>query len=209
MQTINSETTSEPDYSSAISASTDFDRVLLKPVNECKAFISQLSHFQKILMITDGTVTELLEHHAGESIKVNKLYEKIETNFNKVPSCHRDLVDRKDLPVLVRRILLQGKTSQENYIYASSSILINNLPYSFRKDLVSSQIPIGKLWSKHRLETYKTDFVATKEKANENLAKHLNIEVGSDVLARTYSVYSHGKKTMIITEKFSANNFMD
>lgn len=209
MHTINRNTKKKSDYTAHLQASPEFDSVILEPISTDKNFITGLSHFQKILMITDGTVTGLLEHHSGETIKVEKIYERIESNFDNIPSCHKALTNSTELPALVRRILLQGETTQKNYIYASSSILINNLPNDFRKDLLSSQMPIGKLWSKHRLETYKTDFTAKQERASEAMATYLNVEIGSSILTRTYSVYSNGKKTMIITEKFSSDSFLD
>lgn len=92
-------------------------------------------------------------------------------------------------------------------MYAESCILTNNLPDDFKNDLIHSDIPIGKLWAKHRLETYKTNFTIQKEKANENIAKHLGVTINSNVLSRTYCVYSQGKRTMIITEKFSDQEF--
>lgn len=159
-------------------------------------------------MITNGTVTELLEHYLEESIIVEKLYEDIMTYFNRIPG-HQSLIIEIDSPVLVRKVILKGKSSLNNYLYAESSILLNQLPHDFRHDLIYSHMPIGKLWSKYRFETYKADFVVQREKAGTDLANYLNISSDSDVLSRTYCVYSRGERTMIITEKFSVECFVD
>lgn len=170
---------------------------------------TQLSDLQNILLRTDGTVTELLEYLSREPIVIDKIYQELERELASLPIAHRDCVNATDLPALVRKILLQGKRTRKNHIYAESTILLNNLPRPFRDELLYTRTPIGKLWSKHKLETYKTDFVATKERADRTIAQYLEIPFGSDLLSRTYSVYSCGLKSMVITEKFSATHFLE
>lgn len=170
---------------------------------------AKLSHLQKILLMTDGTVTELLEHLSREPIVIEKVYQELKRERDDVPASHIASIPESDAPVLIRKILLKGKHSNKNYIYAESTILVNSLPECFRSELIDSRTPIGKLWSKHKLETYKTDFVAEKEKSSPDISEYLSIPVNSDVLSRTYSVYSCGEKSMVITEKFSSSLFMD
>ncbi len=184
-----------------------FNKPPLEPDKFNKEVLNKLSLFQKTLLITDGTVTELLEFFLDEKIKVKKLEEEIEQESKNLPLSHKSLIKTPDFPVLSRKVLLQGKTSLNTWLYAESSILINNLTSGFRKDLLVSHQPIGKLWSKYRLETYKTNFTIQKEKADKKLADYLTIPINSEVLSRTYCVYSQGKKTMIITEKFSSESF--
>ena len=43
-----------------------------------KQMLTGLSRFQRLLLVTDGTVTDMLEQYLEEKIKVQKLYEKIE-----------------------------------------------------------------------------------------------------------------------------------
>lgn len=174
-----------------------------------KISTEELSHSQNILLMTDGTVTELLEYLSQESIGVIKVGQTIENLHENLPPSQRDWVKANELPAMVRKILLQGKSTGKNYIYAESSIFIDNLPKQFRDDLVSSNIPIGKLWSKHKLETYKTDFKATKEEACAELSGFLDVPKDSALFSRTYRVFSNGLIIMIITEKFSRHCFSD
>lgn len=169
----------------------------------------RLNHIQKILLMTDGTVTELLEYLSREPIVIEKIYQELEKDLSGIPGDHIQSVDGAVAPVLIRKIILKGQYTKKNYIYAESTILVDRLPETFREELIHTKTPIGKLWSKHRLETYKTDFVAVKEKSSESVSSHLSVPVDSDVLSRTYSVYSCGEKSMVITEKFSASLFMD
>jgi len=169
--------------------------------------LSGLSDIQKSLLITDGTVTELLGCYLDEPVELEKLYENARVDINEIPEAHRHLVDSADFPVLLRKVLLKGKVTLKRCLYAESSILIDRLPRGFREDLLGSDMPIGSLWSKHRFETYKTDYLVQEDIANQDLATCLGISVGSKIFSRTYCVYSQGKRTMIITEKFSAGLF--
>lgn len=163
--------------------------------------LTDLSRFQRILMVTDGTVTELLEQYLAEKIKVLKLYEKIEDKIEHVTPSHSDYVDTDNLPVLKRDVLLQGQSTRRNWVYAESTILLNHLNKGFRTDLLNSREPIGRLWEKYRYETYKVILDFDKRKAG-SLASHFKISPKHEVISRTYNVYSGGKAIMIITEVF-------
>lgn len=198
------------DYDSEIGEIFDDKVVSIKPlVRVDKQLLKSLSLFQRILLITNGSVTALLEHYFDEVILVNKLYEKIEKNIEQLPDKHKRYISLNDMPVLNRKVFLQGQASLNNLVYAESTILINNLPPDFRTDLLVSCEPIGKLWSKHRLETYKALLVTGREKADSLLADHFNMPINGEIMFRTYSVYTHGKIIMLITEKFPSHFFCD
>ncbi len=59
-------------------------------------------------------------------------------------------------------------------------------------ELIDSKTPIGKRWTRHKLETYKTDFSAESESSSVEISGYLSVPVGSELLSRTYSVYSCG-----------------
>ncbi|PID34470.1 MAG: 4-hydroxybenzoate synthetase [Thiotrichales bacterium] len=171
-------------------------------------FLNGLSRFQRILMVTDGTVTELLEQYAEETIKVCKLSEKIDIEFDELLPNHRHHITKSDLPVLTRTILLQGQTTKKNWLYAQSSIFLDNLQAGFRSDLLASREPIGRLWEKYRCETFKRILDFEKRPAGES-GEYFNLPADSTLLSRTYSVYSGGKLIMIITEMFPDELFTD
>ena len=168
---------------------------------------SDLSRFQKILLITDGTVTKLLEHYLSEPIVVHKLNEEIQRNISTFPDYYH-LSIHQPVDILQREICLQGKNTGENWTYAKSTIFIDHLSADFRQDLLESNQPIGKLWIKYRLETYKRILLIKKEKAGQ-LAPYFNIATDEQIISRTYSVYSNRKIIMIITEKFPCSFFQD
>ena len=171
------------------------------------AGLTNLSRFQKILLITDGTVTKLLEHYLDESITVYKLHEEVKQNVCTFPDAYQ-LNLEYPVDVLQRDILLQGQTTGKYWIYAESTIFIDQLNTDFRNDLLKSNQPIGKLWGKYHLETYKSILSMQKEKAMK-LAPYFDIKADDFMISRTYSVYSNKKVIMIITEKFPCVFFQD
>lgn len=170
--------------------------------------LESLSCFQRLLLITDGTVTELLEQYLQESIKVFKLFEKIEENFDHLPEGHETFINSDQMPILKRKVLLQGQSSMKNWLYAESTILLNHLPQGFRTDLLKSQQPIGKLWAKYRIETYKTILPPEKIIAS-TLAPYFRIQNDAEMISRTYCVYSNQKPIMVITETFPEAFFVN
>ena len=158
--------------------------------------------FQRILLKANGTVTAMLEAYLSEPIQVVKLSEHLTKMELKLPS----LKLNREESVIARKVLLQGKISQCNFIYADSLILINNLDKRFSNSLLNTKIPIGKLWSEQKVETFKEIIDSGIEPANE-LGNYFDIEPQENLLFRTYAVYSQGKITMIITEKFPESDF--
>jgi chorismate-pyruvate lyase len=163
---------------------------------------SALSTFQRILLTTDGTVTHMLEAYLYEQIQVVKLSEKLVSLSQDIP-----LMDlAKGTEVIFRRILLRGRISRRNFIYAESIIAPERLDESFRDELLKTKTPIGKLWFEKRIETFKEIVDSGKEPAKV-LANYFGIQPEEDMLFRTYLVLSNRKPTMMITEKFPESYF--
>lgn len=164
---------------------------------------SNLSAFQRMLLEANGTVTAMLEAYFFEPIQIIKLSENlanIKLDFPKIKLNSQE-------KVLSRKVLLQGKISLRNFIYAESSILINNLDEQFSCQLLNTKKPIGKLWLEQKVETFKEIIDSGKHPASE-LSNYFCIKPDENLLYRTYSVSSQGKITMIITEKFPQSYFV-
>ena len=142
----------------------------------------------QLLMQTDGTVTELIKLLTGEHIKVVKLNENIDKLSN----------------ILSRRIFLQGEVSKINWLFASSKIYLKNLSTEFAKDLLENNQPIGSLWIKYRMETFKL----LVDQYEESLSKkNADSVIDGKYLTRIYHVYNQKKLIMEITEKFPINEY--
>jgi len=156
-----------------------------------------LNPLQRILVITDGTLTEILEAAFFERIRLIKISQQI------VPStaAHAQLAPAPGKNLLERKILLQGTKSNKNYVYAESTIALDRLPTSFHDALTHSDTSLGRLWLEHKLETFKELLEVKQEQANE-LSKHFHCEVSQMLLVRTYRVISAGAPIMVISEYF-------
>jgi chorismate-pyruvate lyase len=155
-----------------------------------------LSEFQKILLTTDGTVTQLLEIHTRERMRVQKLEHTVIAGgpaWLEVPSTE---------PVVSRRILLRGATHA--WMYAHSWLVLSRLPPGMQEAMTCSDTPIGQLWRAARLETYReiVDFRREHDPAIAAL-------FGSDapLLSRSYLIRARGVVMGLIDEKFPATHF--
>ena len=186
-------------------ADAKLQRFDVKQVKHKRPIISStLSMFQRILLATDGTVTDILESYLCEPIQVVKLSEILLPTPDDIDTLHVF----QGTEMIYRKILLQGKVSHKNYLYAKSILVPDRLEDSFRHELLNSQVPIGRLWREKRIETFKVIIDTTLESANQ-LSEFFEISKDSEMLSRTYQVFSSGQIIMVITEKFPATYFTD
>lgn len=166
--------------------------------------VRKLSAFQRILLTTDGTVTEILEAQLGEAIKIVKVFQDNTLAETSVPYLNIGV----ETPILIRKVLLRGKYTHKNYIYAESIIVPDNLDKKIRDGLILTEKPIGQLILQNRLETFREILNCRKEPASE-LSQYFNIEPDSQLISRTYRIFAAGKPIMLITEKFPESTFLD
>ncbi|MEH2193076.1 MAG: chorismate pyruvate-lyase family protein [Nostoc sp.] len=162
-----------------------------------------LSPFQRILLTSDGTLTEILEAYLLEKIQLVKISENLVKVAKPIPALDLDI----DTQVIERKILLQGKISLNNYIYAESIIVPERLDSRLKSRLIESQEPMGRLWLEHKLETFKEIIDSARETAEE-LSDFFNIAKEEKMLCRTYRVFSNKKPIIMITEKFPESYFL-
>ena len=161
-----------------------------------------LSPFQRILLTTNGTVTDMIGAYSGEAIKIKKLFEyKIQLEEDIVP-----MNLKKGTEVIARKVLLQGKMSDRNYVYADSILVFDRLNEKVRTQLLETKTPIGKVWIENKVEIFKENVELGKEHADD-LADYFQIQPKDNLLYRTYCVISNHQYTMMITEKFPENSF--
>ena len=82
-----------------------------------------LSTFQRVLLMTDGTVTDVLEAYANEPVKVVKLAQWLDGVDPERPELERPATDR----VLRRSVLLQDRKSTR---LNSSHVVTSRMPSS-------------------------------------------------------------------------------
>ena len=145
--------------------------------------LSNYPYSLQLLMMTDGTVTELVKLITGEEVVVNKISEDVS----------------KDQSLLDRKIYLSGKSSHKAWVYANSMIYLQRLPQEFVSDLLIKNVPIGTLWAKYKIETYKE---ITGQFAETTETESGPFELSEELLCRSYKVFNNQQVIMNITEKF-------
>ena len=155
-----------------------------------------LSLLQKILLTTDGTVTQLLEILTGERIRVDKLEHEL------VQGGPPLLGVSPSEPVLSRKILLRGATAP--YMYAHSYLVPSRLPRGMQAQMLGTDTPIGQLWKSARLETYR-EIVDYRREDDPTIAALFGIE--AQILSRSYLIHVGQAPMGLITEKFPASSF--
>jgi chorismate-pyruvate lyase len=166
------------------------------------ANLAQLHPLQRIILMHNGTLTKLLESLLGEQLTVLKLHESVESSQNEMT--YLELPANQN--IVQRKICLQGKNSGVNWLYAESVIALDRLPPLFCEELLNSQMPIGKLWIKHRVEIFK-ELLPPFEETAEDLAILFDIKTSQRLLGRTYRVFSQQQPIMMLTEKFPVHYF--
>jgi chorismate-pyruvate lyase len=159
--------------------------------------LSTLNSFCRVLLTTDGTLTEILEAYFLEQIHLLKVSETLQ------PAKYANLA-LKIQPgeeIIERKIILQGLSSGVNYVYAESIIVVNELEASMRADLLGSKTPIGRLWIEHKMETFK-EMISMRRQPAGDLAPLFDVAADSSVLSRAYRVFSRRKPIIMIVETF-------
>ncbi len=159
--------------------------------------LGNLSLLQRMLLVCDGTLTDMVEAAFLEPIRLVKL--AVET------SPAQEAIDELDIPagrlVVQRQILLQGATTGTNYVYAESLIAVDSLDPAFRDALLNTDAPLGRLWIQHKLETRKEILRVWRLPPGEG-PPHFGPAASHGHLARRYRVFSSGRPIMLISEFF-------
>ena len=155
-----------------------------------------LSIPQKVLLTTDGTVTQLLEIYTGEKIRVQKLEHTL------VKGAPPSLGVSTAEPVLSRRILLAGATRP--YMYARSWLVPSRMPKGMQETILQTDTPIGQLWKAARLETFR-EIIDFRREQDSEVAALFGID--GSLLSRTYLISAGGAPMGLIVEKFPVAYF--
>ncbi len=164
--------------------------------------LKNLSPFQRILLTTDGTVTEILEAQFWEKINLIKLFQEQTVCDLEIPY----LEIQSGTEVLIRKILLQGEDSKTNYIYAESILVPEKLDQELQKGLIKTDKPLGRLMIETKTETFREILSCTQESARE-LSEYFDHNPDSNLVSRTYRVFANRKPIILITEKFLKDSF--
>lgn len=113
--------------------------------------IGGLPPFLRALLVTDGTVTKMLEAFFWEPVAVDTLRQEFIAAAAEIPWIEVGAGDR----VLLREARLRGVDSGNEYALAFSVIRAERIPADFRQRLIDREIGIGALIRDSGLESYR------------------------------------------------------
>ena len=160
--------------------------------------------FARILLTTDGTVTDILAAYAGEPIRVEILGQAFQSVPPEVSQLDTDGVER----LLHRTVLLQGRTTGITYIHADTFISPRRLPRAVVDGLLATGKPIGHLLMEQRIETFRHIIRVGYQTAGE-CAEHFHVDPSTTLVYRTYHIVINRRPALCITEKFPVSRFSE
>jgi chorismate-pyruvate lyase len=153
--------------------------------------LAGLPPFLRALLVTDGTVTKILEAYFWEPVAVDTLAQELRPAERGIPWL--DVAARQQ--VLIRQARLRGSDSGRIYATAYSVIRTERIPQAFRQRLVDGEIGIGVLIRDSGLESYR--------EVMEVGAAQLDPDAPEDErVFRTYRIIIDGAPVILITETF-------
>jgi chorismate-pyruvate lyase len=162
---------------------------------------SSLSLFQRILLLTDGSVTGLLSIYTGQEIRARKL----EQFVSREPGDPR-LECREGALLLHRKIMLVDCRSRR-HVYAASSFIMERLSQRTLTLLLETDAPIGLVWKEEKAEMYR-DVVDIRREHCRVTTGYFGLPPETALLSRTYLLLQGGSPLGVITEKFPASSFI-
>lgn len=157
--------------------------------------LAQLPPFTRVLLMTDGTLTKVLEAYYWEQVGVEVVAQLL------LPAqAHIDWLEiRAGEPVLHRRVRLRGMNSNVVYARADSLIRPSLIPESLRSGLVAGSLGIGELLCDSRMETHRElmEIGLAEDKADCGDSRGLGPSV-----FRTYRILLQSHPAIAVRESF-------
>jgi chorismate-pyruvate lyase len=167
--------------------------------------IQSLPAFLRALLVTDGTVTKILEAFFWEPVMVDTLYQEFIAADAEVPWIGVREGDR----ALMRRVRLRGTDSGLEYARADSVVRAERVPDHFRRRLIDREIGIGALIRDSGLESYREVLeVGINPRAGAVDSRLSNPQTG-DAVYRTYRIIIGKEPVILITETFPLDLFSE
>jgi len=156
----------------------------------------RLSHNQRATLATDGSVTSLLEALVEKTVGVRCVRQEHIVS-GRIDESYRRALKIDENEVLNEREVLLAAGDRE-LIYALSYAVISRLDEGFKDDVTSTDIPIGRIIKKHKIECRREILdmgVVDGKSSVEYISKF-----GSKVPYRKYVIIHMGLPIIHITE---------
>ncbi|MBT0732296.1 DUF98 domain-containing protein [Methanoculleus bourgensis] len=175
-------------------------------VHEIEQHVGRLSPMQKVLIGTDGSVTNLLEMATGHPVTITTRVQEVVAAD---PGTAAALEIEPGDEVNYRVVELKDSVTGEVLIYAVSRTPLRRLAPEFRQDLMRADIPIGRILSRHRIESRREITDARVIQAGTDLARTFNVHRFESMLSRRYRIIHREEPLIAIEEVFPCTAFAD
>ncbi|MDO5848552.1 MAG: chorismate lyase [Methanobrevibacter sp.] len=159
------------------------------------------SNTQKILLTTDGSITAILDVLYGK-IDLSTLEQHTEIANEE----NAKLIDSEAGDEINFREIIMHKDGKP-LIYAVSYIPLDRLTEEIKCDLISADIPIGRILKNYRIESRREIKNIFIEKPNETLKELYGTD--EEFLSRDYVIIHKGEILMWIKESFPISYFTE
>ena len=163
----------------------------------------KLSKAQQLLLMTDGSVTTLLEVLTGKPVVVTTLLQQV-VKADTDRAVDLDIAEGDNINYRV--VVLKNQDDDRPLIYAESYTPIGRLHKDFRHDLMKADIPIGRILAQRKIES-RREIRSVEKTLNEELSDLFGVPHNVPMLSRTYDIISNGMVLIRITETFPSINF--
>ena len=174
---------------------------IIDEVNNLETKDIILSNTQKILLATDGSVTTILDVLNGK-IGIKTLKQE----FQEANQDIAKLLNINEGEKVNYRVVVMGKNNKP-LIYATSYIPLKRLTPEFKKDLISADIPIGRILRKYNIES-RREIKSVKIKEPSNDLKNI-FKTDVNFLSRDYNIIYNNEILIWIEETFPIDSFLD
>jgi len=176
------------------------DQNIFDSLEDIEKRVGKLSSAQKILLITDGSVTSLLDVLMGH-VDINTLTQKFIPATNEMA----DNLDINEGETVNYRVVVIG--TSEPLIYAVSLVPLKRLDNEFKEDLIKADTPIGRILRKHNIESRREIKSVYVEESTPELSEIFG--TNSPMLSRTYNIIHHGEVLIWLKETFPYSLFRE
>ena len=162
------------------------------------------SFLQRLMLVTDSSVVDIIEAYFGEPVTAVKLQQRLVISGSELSPLRLN----RDHRLLNSSILLQGSQTKTNYLYAEAQIVLDRFATEIRDELISSRQSIDKLLRQHQTATYRKTLYCGLEPAG-SLGKYFALEPAAELIYRTYLIFVGDLPAIQVSEKFPTTQFLD
>jgi beta-ribofuranosylaminobenzene 5'-phosphate synthase len=164
----------------------------------------KLSKLQKLILLTDGSITTLLEIITGEPVTVRTLTQGITKADYEISELLE--IEEGD-NINYRVVILKNVESEKPLIYAESYTPISRLQRQFKHDLMKADMPIGRIMRERKIES-RREIEKIETVFNDELSEIFDVPYHVPMLSRTYNIINNDMVLIRITETFPLTSFL-